>query len=128
MPDILNNRTYPSMIPVRSTAANYPSAMVDTIIIDLGEVVITAGFPEKSHDCLHRQVKYPDFAIQQQIEGVVAVTMLFNADGNVVITDSFGSNKDLENYVHEQLHRLHLKDCAVKVNKPYNLRFAFRLL
>jgi len=100
----------------------------DTIIIDLNEVVITAGFPEKSHDCLQKQVKYPEFARQQHLEGVVALTMLFDRDGNVVITDSFGSDPRLENYVHEQLYRLHLKDCAVQVNKPYNLRFAFRLM
>lgn len=100
----------------------------DTIIIDLNEVVITAGFPEKSHDCLQKQVKYPEFARKQHIEGLVALTMLFDSNGNVVITDSFGSDPRLENYVHEQLHKLHLKDCAVQINKPYNLRFAFRLM
>jgi hypothetical protein len=100
----------------------------DTIIINLNEVVISAGFPEKSHDCLQKQVKYPEFARQQQLEGLVTLTMFFDDDGNVVISDSFGSDHRLENYVHEQLYRLHLKDCAVQVNKPYNLRFTFRLI
>lgn len=124
---IVNNRTYPMQVPVRNHTLNSSPRMEDTIIIDLKEVVITDGFPQKSHECLQRQVLYPEFAVQQHIEGVVAVTLLFNSDGNVVIKDSFGSDPELENYVHNQLHRLHLKDCAVQVNKPYNLRFAFRL-
>ncbi|MCD4656970.1 MAG: energy transducer TonB [Planctomycetes bacterium] len=99
----------------------------DTIVIDLDEIVITDGFPERSHDCLQRQVKYPDFAVKQKLEGVVAVTMLFNRDGNVEIVDSFGSDSRLESYVHGQLYNLHLRNCSVEMNKPYNLRFTFRL-
>jgi hypothetical protein len=100
----------------------------DTIVINLKEVVITQGFPERSHDCLQKQVTYPEFAKQRQIEGVVAVIMRFNSYGIVEIIDSFGSDPQLESYVHEKLHNLHLKDCAVQVNKPYNLRFTFRLM
>jgi hypothetical protein len=100
----------------------------DTIVINLKEVVITQGFPERSHDCLQRQVTYPEFARQQKIEGVVAVTMRFNSFGNVEIINSFGSDPQLERYVHEKLNNLHLKDCAVQINKPYNLRFTFRLI
>jgi len=100
----------------------------DTIVIDLQEVVITQGFPERSHDCLQKQITYPEFAKQQRIEGVVALTMRFNSFGNVEIIDSFGSDPQLESYVHDQLYKLHLKDCAVQINKPYNLRFSFRLL
>jgi hypothetical protein len=124
---VINNEIYPKSIPARSNTSNPTSRNEDTIIINLKEAVITEGFPARSHDCLQRQIIYPEFAKQQHIEGVVAVTMLFNSDGNVEITDSFGSDPRLENYVHEQLYRLHLKDCAVQVNKPYNLRFAFRL-
>ena len=123
------------MIPLKispevfnSTAKNFIPYKEDTIIIDLQEIVITQGFPEASHDCLHRQIGYPEFAKQQRIEGVVALTMRFNSYGNVEIIDSFGSDPQLESYVHDQLYKLHLKDCAVQINKPYNLRFSFRLL
>jgi hypothetical protein len=115
-PDIFNT-TPKTIMPSR----------VDTIVIDLQEVVITQGFPEKSHDCLQREVKYPEFARSQHLEGIVAVTMLFNRNGNVEIINTFGSDPDLEKYVHAQLFNLHLKDCAVEMNKPYNLRFTFRL-
>jgi hypothetical protein len=100
----------------------------DTIIIDLQEVVITQGFPEASHDCLQRQIVYPEFAKEMHLEGVVALTMRFNINGNVEILDSFGSDPRLEDYVHSKILNLHLKDCSVQVNKPYNLRFTFRLI
>ena len=116
-PDVFN-ATPKSFIPYKE----------DTIVIDLQEVVITQGFPEASHDCLQRQVSYPEFAKQQHLEGVVAVTMRFNSNGNIEIIDSFGSDSRLESYVHGKLLNIHLKDCSVQVNKPYNLRFTFRLI
>jgi len=102
--------------------------MEDTIVIDLKEVVITEGFAQRSHACLQQQVKYPEFALKQKLEGVVAVTISFNRDGNLVIIDSFGSDPRLESYVHEKLYGLHLRNCEVEMNKPYNARFTFRLL
>ena len=104
--------------------------MEDTIVIDLKEVVITEGFTQQSHACLQKHLKYPDFALKQKLEGVVAVTLMFNRDGNVEIVDSFGSDPRLESYVHEKLFNLHLhlKNCSVEMNKPYNARFTFRLL
>ena len=76
--------------------------MEDTIVIDLKEVVITEGFAQRSHACLQQQVKYPEFALKQKLEGVVAVTIAFNRDGNVVIIVSFGSDPSLESYVLEK--------------------------
>ena len=111
-----------------TTSKTYIPNKEDTIVINLKEVVITQGFPERSHDCLQRQVSYPEFARQQHLEGVVALTMQFNREGNVEIIDSFGSDPRLESYVHDVLFKLHLKDCAVQIGKPYNLRFTFRLL
>ena len=102
--------------------------MEDTIVIDLNEVVITESFPQRSHACLQQQVKYPEFALKEKLEGVVAVTILFNRDGNVEIVDSYGSDRRLESYVHEKLFKLHLTNCAVEMHKPYNARFTFRLL
>ncbi len=101
--------------------------MEDTIVVNLEEIVITDGFPQRSHACLQRQVKYPDFAVREKLEGVVALTMLFNRDGNVEIVDSFGSDSRLEAYVHGQLYNLHVKNCAVDMMKPYNMRFTFRM-
>lgn len=121
-----NSEILKSNVKSIETASVEPN-MEDTIVVDLEEVVITDGFSQKSHACLQQRVKYPAFAMEEKIEGVVALTMLFNRDGNVVIVDSFGSDPRLESYVHEQLYGLHVKDCAVAMNKPFNMRFTFRL-
>jgi len=117
-PDIFQSAKTKALIPLKT----------DTIIIDLQEVVITQGFPESSHDCLQRLIGYPEFAKKIQLQGVVALTMRFNSYGNVEIIQSFGSDSRLESYVLGKVMDLHLKDCAVQINKPYNLRFAFRLI
>lgn len=113
----------------KSNETSIPN-MEDTIVIDLKEVVITEGFPQHSHACLQEHVTYPDFARKQKLEGLVAVTLLFNRDGMVEIVDSFGSDPRFESYVHEKLSKLHMhmKNCSVQMNKPYNARFTFRLL
>ena len=121
-----NNKVVDAMIS-KERNKSIPN-MEDTIVIDLKEVVITEGFAERSHTCLQRQVKYPEFALKEKLEGVVAVTLHFNQDGNVVILDSFGSDSRLESYVHGKLYGIHLKDCSVEMYKPYNARFTFRLL
>ena len=117
-PDIFKKASTNALIPLKT----------DTIIIDLQEVVITQGFPESSHDCLQRLIGYPEFAKKIQLQGVVALTMRFNSYGNVEILESFGSDPRLENYVTGKVMGLQLKDCSVQMNKPYNLRFTFRLI
>lgn len=124
---VVNSRNYPPSIPLRTNYRDLINRKVDTTIIQLDEVEIYDGFPTKSHDCLEKQIIYPEFARRQHIEGVVAVTMQFNSDGIIEILDSFGSDPRLENYVLTQLYKLHLRDCTVTMNKPYNLRFTFRL-
>jgi len=99
----------------------------DTIVINLDEVVISNGFPGQSQACLQQRVIYPDFALQQNLEGVVVATILFNDSGNIEIVESYGSDPRLKNYVLEKLLDLHLKCCSVQMFKEYNLRFTFRI-
>lgn len=99
----------------------------DTIVIDLNEVVVTTSFEQQSQECLQKMITYPEFAKQKHLEGVVAATIKFNKNGDVVILDSFGSDPQLEDYVLNKIHGMQPRNCAVKMNKPYNLRFVFRL-
>ena len=100
----------------------------DTIIVDLDEIVITEGLSGNSKICIQKQITYPDFAVKQKLEGVVAVCIVFNHDGNVEITKSFSSSIDLENYVIEKLQHIHFSNCIVQIGKEYNLHFTFQLL
>ncbi len=99
----------------------------DTIVIDLNEIVITTGFEQQSKECLQKMITYPEFAKKQHLEGVVAATIKFNENGDVVVLDSFGSDPQLEDYVLNKISRMQPKNCSVKMNKPYNLRFVFRM-
>lgn len=123
-----HNNVIADAMVAKSKVISAPN-MEDTIVIDLNEVVITEGFPQHSQACLQEHVKYPAFALKEKLEGLVAVTLLFNRDGNVEIVDSYGSDPRLESYVHEKLFQLnaHMKNCTVQMYKPYNARFSFRL-
>jgi hypothetical protein len=99
----------------------------DTIVIELDEVVITAGFPMAAEQCILEQIKYPEFALKQQIEGIVALSLVFDTDGQIHVLETNSSSPEFESYVIGKLQTLHLKNCSVKVGEPYNVRFAFRL-
>jgi len=99
----------------------------DTIVIELDEVVITDGFPRSAENCILKQIPYPDFASKHQMEGVVALSIVFDENGNIHVQESYSSSQEFENYVIAKLNTLHLKNCSVKVGEPYNIRFAFRL-
>lgn len=113
-----------NIIQENTTSAN----LEDTIIVDLNEIVVTEGLNGKSKICIQKQVPYPDFAMEQKLEGVVAVCLVFDHDGNAIIKESFSSNNELENYVIDKLHHLQFSNCVLQIGKEYNLRFTFQLL
>ncbi|MBN2172967.1 MAG: hypothetical protein JW731_02465 [Bacteroidales bacterium] len=99
----------------------------DTIIIDLDEVVITDGFPQAAEQCIIQQIKYPDFALKDQLEGMVALSLVFDDYGKIHVMEVYSSNPEFEKYVIQKLAVLHLKNCCVKVGQPYNIKFTFKL-
>jgi hypothetical protein len=105
---------------------NESAEMDDTMVIDLQKVVATQSLQECSAECLQRHVTYPEFAVKENLEGVVVVNIYFNQNGNVEIADSFATDPRLEQYVHQRLLQMQPKDCYVSMYKPYNLRFLFR--
>lgn len=107
---------------------NTTSKEEDTIVIDLEEVVITDGLPAESVHSIQQQVKYPYFAMKQKLEGIVAVCMVFNSNGNIEIKESCSNHPELENYVINKLLNLQLSNCVVQMGKEYYVRFTFRLL
>ena len=100
----------------------------DTILIDLSDEKIVHPFPSASKDCIMKQVPYPEFAREKQIEGGVAVQFRFDENGVVHIIDACSNSLELEQYVRTKLSSLQLKNCVVDINKDYYLRFMFRIL
>ncbi len=99
----------------------------DTIVIELDEVIVESRFPASAHECIMEQVPYPVFAQQQGIEGAVVVQFTFDDYGNVRVEESMSNDPRLSGYVTQQLESLKLKNCVVDVNRPYYMRFLFKL-
>ncbi len=96
--------------------------------VELDEVIITAGKLSSSIYCIRMQLGYPYWPINERIEGVVLVSLIFNSDGQVGVIAANSSNKDLEKYVIEKIKQVHFNNCAVDVGKEYNIKIVFRLL
>ncbi len=96
--------------------------------VELDEVIITAGKLSSSIYCIRMQLGYPYWPINERIEGVVLVSLVFNSDGQVGVIAANSSNKELEKYVIEKIKQVHFNNCAVDVGKEYNIKIVFRLL
>lgn len=101
--------------------------MEDTILIDLSGENLVSAFPNASKDCILKQVPYPEFAREKQLEGGVATRFQFDEHGNINVLETCSNSAELEQYVRNKLASLQLKNCVVDVNKDYYLRFMFRL-
>lgn len=98
------------------------------IIMFLEEVEISAGLPASMKECLSEAVKFPEFAREQGIEGVVVVSMFFDSNGYVRIRDSYSNSELLKSYVLERISTLQPKSCTVWMGKEYVVRFLFRII
>ncbi|MCB2220571.1 MAG: hypothetical protein KQI35_09265 [Bacteroidetes bacterium] len=113
--------------PVADNTNTQRENFIDTIVIDLAEVVVEWGFPGSARECISEQVPYPDFAQKLGIEGAVAIKFSFDDYGNVHVDEAMSNDPRLENYVKTQVENLHLRDCVVDVHKAYYMRFLFKL-
>ena len=99
----------------------------DTIIINLPEVIISTPFPASARECISKQVPYPSFAEEQQLEGGVALSFEFDRDGGVHIKQTNASHPELEAYVVNRVQAMSLHNCRAEIGKEYFLRFMFRM-
>ena len=95
--------------------------------VQLDEVVISAGQLTSSIGCIQMQLGYPQWPINERLEGLVLVSLVFDSNGQLAVSAVNSSNADLANYVIKKLHQVHFNNCAVTVGKEYNLKIVFRL-
>lgn len=96
--------------------------------IDLEEVVISAGQLNSSLRCIRMQMNYPTWPINERLEGVVIVSLVFDSNGQASVSAVNSSNKELEKYVTNKLREVHFNNCIVEVGKEYNIRIVFQLI
>lgn len=99
----------------------------DTIVINLAELVITTPFPASAHECISKQVPYPAFAEEQQLEGGVALSFEFDRDAQIHIKETYASDAALEAYVVDRIKAMSLHNCRAEIGKEYYLRFMFKM-
>ena len=102
-------------------------------------VVIITGFVTKNvhakgpdfndviKKAIDENVKYPDFAIERKINGVVVVQFKFNQKGNLEVRRINSVNPELEEYVHRQLEKISIDALVADTSQSYYYKFNFDL-
>jgi len=85
-----------------------------------------AASPDKITETVRKEIKYPDFAKEAKLEGVVLVSFLVDGGGLISIEQTNSSNEELRGYVVEKLKNLVLNNTD-KSESKYNMKFVFQL-
>lgn len=89
--------------------------------------IVNASNPTTLSEKIYESIKYPEFAFQNKIEGVVLVSFQINNDGIINVDLANASNEDLKNYVVTKLKNMVLP-VSQRENSRYNMKFVFKLL
>ena len=87
----------------------------------------SAGTDSKVKNLIMKEMTYPTFASEQNVQGEVYVSFEFNKDGKVDVLRSNSANPALEKYVIEKLKTLQMMKEDVEVQHVYNMKFTFTL-
>lgn len=92
----------------------------------------TSAVSEKScalvlTDQLKDLVKYPEFAMNENIQGFVLVSFNFDEKGQLHIIAANSNDENLKKYVINKLSEVNLCDWTKNPQNVYNMRFVFML-
>ena len=77
---------------------------------------------------LHKLVKFPQFAIEQEIECSVYVVVNLENDGSITVLKCDSANGKMREYVKEELSKLIIDDTKVATGGQHTLKITFDLL
>lgn len=92
----------------------------------MGKNIITDSKPDFSAK-IRSEISYPQFALDQNIQGSVLISFAFDNAGNVHVDEVNASNNDLRNYVVQKISNMKPTKADGVFGKSYNMRFVFRL-
>jgi|DewCreStandDraft_4_1066084.scaffolds.fasta_scaffold93816_1 hypothetical protein len=76
---------------------------------------------------IKKEITYPQFAIENQIEGSVLIQYKVNEDGKIVIEKINYENVILGDYVKEKLSKINIDKSVVNDESSRLIRFDFKL-
>ncbi|MBT3303543.1 MAG: hypothetical protein HOD63_11220 [Bacteroidetes bacterium] len=74
------------------------------------------------------EIDYPEFAIENKIEGEVLVSFEVNKDGKIDVLRTNSVYKELEGYVIEKMKSITVHADDAEIGKVYNMKISFKLL
>jgi len=77
---------------------------------------------------LKEMIKYPSFALENNIEGCVHVSFKINNDGQIVIEKTNFLNEELRDYVLKELKEITFSPSDFLIDQTLNIKFSFVLL
>lgn len=77
---------------------------------------------------INEKIKYPEFAIEKKINGVVVVEFKINQKGNLIVTRMNSVQPELEEYVRKQLETISFNPFTVDTSQLYYYKFNFDLI
>jgi hypothetical protein len=125
-PIVLNQKPFHSITDFPLTINERENE--ETKGVELDEIIISAEQLNTSIYCIQKQMGYPQWPINERLEGLVMVSFVFDSNGQLTVSAINSSNHELAKYVTKKLSQVHFNNCAVDVGKEYNLKFVFRLL
>ncbi len=102
------------------TAFNCKFALADNGINETQKIISVKAAMES--------LKYPEFAIKENLKGEVVVSFKVDEDGKIVIKEINGTYPEFVTYVEKQLQKIVLDYCALDVETKYYYNFKFELI
>jgi hypothetical protein len=75
-----------------------------------------------------KEVGYPDFAIEEELEGDVYVSFTVKEDGKINVVEAHSTSTELKDYVTDKLETVKVDIFKTEANEKYNMKFTFNLL
>ncbi len=100
----------------------------EVVVIDANNATLCNAIPDDTRNSINKEVSYPEFARDNQEEGMVIVSFTYNEDGYIEILSSNASDQKFNDYIISKLEKIRLKYGSVTIGKAYNAIFHFKLL
>ena len=73
-------------------------------------------------------VKYPEFAIKENLKGEVVISFNVTENGKIIVNQSNGTYPELVKYIEQELQKIELDSSSFEVGKIYFYCFKFKLI